>query len=71
MSLHLTAGIPACHWYGEHDDFNCIVIDLLGPSLKLLRQAVSDFTLDAALKIACQLVSTNGHITQFFCPILC
>ncbi|KAI9284448.1 kinase-like domain-containing protein [Umbelopsis sp. AD052] len=55
-------GIPACHWYGEHDDFNCIVIDLLGPSLKLLRQAVSDFTLDVALNIACQLINTIEHI---------
>lgn len=54
--LNYTAGIPACHWYGEHDDFNCIVIDLLGPSLKLLRQAVSDISLDITLNIACQLV---------------
>jgi len=55
-------GIPACHWYGEHDDFNCIVIDLLGPSLKLLRQAVSDISLDIVLNIACQLITTLEHI---------
>lgn len=57
FNLCMKAGIPACHWYGEHDDFNCIVIDLLGPSLKLLRQAVSDISLDIVLNIACQLVS--------------
>lgn len=55
-------GIPACHWYGEHEDFNCIVIDLLGPSLKMLRQAVSDISLDIALNVACQLINTMEHI---------
>ncbi|KAH8550934.1 kinase-like domain-containing protein, partial [Umbelopsis sp. PMI_123] len=61
-------GIPACHWYGEHDDFNCIVIDLLGPSLKLLRQAVSDITLDIALNIACQLVNNFLFPASFRLP---
>lgn len=50
------AGIPQCHWYGQHDEFNCIVLDLLGPSLNQLRQAVTDIPLDVMVELGCQMV---------------
>lgn len=50
------AGIPRCHWYGEHKDFNCLVLDLLGPSLKELRQSVKCFSLEDIVDLGCQMV---------------
>lgn len=49
-------GIPRCHWYGEHEDFNCLVLDLLGPSLKELRQSVKCFSLEDIVDLGCQMV---------------
>ncbi|CAO3684123.1 unnamed protein product [Rhizopus stolonifer] len=37
------AGIPQCHWYGQHDDFDCIVIDLLGPNVNQLKNLQPSF----------------------------
>ncbi|KAI9245528.1 kinase-like domain-containing protein, partial [Phascolomyces articulosus] len=48
-------GIPQCQWYGEHDDFACIVIDLLGPSLRELSEAVSFFSLEIVVQLGCQM----------------
>ncbi|KAG0170953.1 hypothetical protein DFQ28_009767 [Apophysomyces sp. BC1034] len=55
-------GIPQCHWYGQHEEFNCIVLDLLGPSLNQLRQTVIDLPLDVVVELGCQMVSTMEHI---------
>ncbi|KAI8137903.1 kinase-like domain-containing protein, partial [Fennellomyces sp. T-0311] len=55
-------GIPQCQWYGEHDDFACIVIDLLGPSLRELRQAVSYIPLEIIVELGCQMISILEHI---------
>ncbi|KAI7849762.1 kinase-like domain-containing protein [Circinella umbellata] len=49
-------GIPQCQWYGEHDDFACIVIDLLGPSLRELYEAVSFISLDIVVQLGCQMI---------------
>ncbi|KAI9499608.1 kinase-like domain-containing protein, partial [Zychaea mexicana] len=55
-------GIPQCQWYGEHDDFACIVIDLLGPSLRELHEAVSFISLDVIVQLGCQMISILEHI---------
>ncbi|KAI8377928.1 kinase-like domain-containing protein [Radiomyces spectabilis] len=56
------SGIPRCHWYGQYDDFDCIIVDLLGPNLKELRQSVSVMPLDVTVHLGCQLVSIMEHI---------
>ncbi|OAD73000.1 Serine/Threonine kinase CK1, partial [Phycomyces blakesleeanus NRRL 1555(-)] len=55
-------GIPRCHWYGQHDDFDCIVIDLLGPSLKQLRESVADMPIDIVADLGCQMITIFEHI---------
>lgn len=50
-------GIPKCYWYGHYDGFNCMVMDLLGSSLKELRQSVKDIQLDVIVDLGCQMVS--------------
>ncbi|KAF7732890.1 Casein kinase I isoform delta [Apophysomyces ossiformis] len=57
-------GIPQCHWYGQHEEFDCIVIDLLGPSLEQLRQTVFNIPLDIMIDLACQMVCILEHIHQ-------
>jgi serine/threonine protein kinase len=54
--------IPQCHWYGQYDGFDCIVIDLLGSSLKDLQQCTRNIPLDIIIDIGCQLVSCMEHI---------
>lgn len=56
------ACIPKCHWYGRHDGFDCIVIDLLGSSLKQLQQDSLVIPLDIVIHIGCQLISCLEHI---------
>lgn len=56
------ACIPKCHWYGQHDGFDCIVIDLLGSSLKQLQQDTLNIPLDIIIHIGCQLISCLEHI---------
>ncbi|KAI8340438.1 kinase-like domain-containing protein [Chlamydoabsidia padenii] len=55
-------GIPQCHWYGQFDGFDCIVMDLLGPNLGQVRQNVSCMELDIAVELVCQMVSIVEHI---------
>ncbi|KAI9316891.1 kinase-like domain-containing protein [Dichotomocladium elegans] len=55
-------GIPQCQWYGEHDDFACIVIDLLGPSLEQVREAVLSMPLQTVVNLGCQMISILEHI---------
>ncbi|EPB89290.1 CK1/CK1 protein kinase [Mucor circinelloides 1006PhL] len=54
--------IPKCHWYGQHDGFDCIVIDLLGSSLKDLQATVRDIPLDILIDLGCQLISCLEHM---------
>ncbi|OAD03920.1 Serine/Threonine kinase CK1, partial [Mucor lusitanicus CBS 277.49] len=54
--------IPKCHWYGQHDGFDCIVIDLLGSSLKDLQATVRDIPLDIVIDLGCQLISCLEHM---------
>ncbi|KAI7876334.1 kinase-like protein [Lichtheimia hyalospora FSU 10163] len=55
-------GIPQCQWYGEHDDFACIVIDLLGSSLSQLRETVAYMNIDTVVDLGCQMVTILEHI---------
>ncbi|CAO3577911.1 unnamed protein product [Absidia cylindrospora] len=55
-------GIPQCHWYGQFDGFDCIVMDLLGPNLCQVRENVSCMELDIAVDLVCQMVSIVEHI---------
>ncbi|ORZ25377.1 kinase-like domain-containing protein [Absidia repens] len=48
-------GIPQCHWYGQFDGFDCIVMDLLGPNLSQVRENVSCMELDIAVDLVCQM----------------
>ena len=50
------AGVPQCHWYGEFDEFNCIVLDLLGPSLKDVRQCMTPMPFDIVIELIYQMV---------------
>ncbi|KAI8332684.1 kinase-like domain-containing protein [Chlamydoabsidia padenii] len=55
-------GIPQCHWYGRHDDFECIVMDLLGSSLKQLCQSVHHIPLPIVMDLGCQIIDILEHI---------
>ncbi|KAI8090233.1 kinase-like domain-containing protein [Gilbertella persicaria] len=55
-------GIPQCHWHGQHEGFDCIVIDLLGPNLNQLREVVHKFPIDVVIDFGCQMVSILEHI---------
>ncbi|KAI9318519.1 kinase-like domain-containing protein, partial [Dichotomocladium elegans] len=55
-------GVPNCYWHGEYEDFNCLVLDLLGPSLKELRQCIKGFPLDIIVDLGCQMASNQVDI---------
>ncbi|KAI9305633.1 kinase-like domain-containing protein [Cunninghamella echinulata] len=57
-------GIPQCHWYGQFDGFDCIILDLLGPNINQLRENVKDIPLDVVLDLGCQMVTIVEHIHQ-------
>ncbi|KAI8145562.1 kinase-like domain-containing protein [Fennellomyces sp. T-0311] len=57
-------GIPQCHWYGEFDEFNCIVLDLLGPSLKDVRQCMTPLPFDIIIELIYQMVDIIQHVHQ-------
>ncbi|KAI8917180.1 kinase-like domain-containing protein [Powellomyces hirtus] len=57
-SLAGGVGIPFVRWFGIECDYNCMVIDLLGPSLEDLFNFVGrKFTLKTVLLLADQLIS--------------
>ncbi|ORY93089.1 kinase-like domain-containing protein [Syncephalastrum racemosum] len=57
-------GVPQTQWYGTHEDFNILVMDLLGPSLKELRQCISSMSLEIAIDLGCQMLDILEHIHQ-------
>lgn len=58
----LIAGMPQCHWHGQHEGFDCIVIDLLGPNLNQLRETTKTFSLEVVADFGCQMVTILEHI---------
>jgi hypothetical protein len=56
LTLYI-AGIPQCHWHGQHEGFDCIVIDLLGPNINQLKEVTKTFSIDVVVEFGCQMVS--------------
>ncbi|KAJ3040049.1 serine/threonine protein kinase [Rhizophlyctis rosea] len=62
-SLAGGVGIPVVRWYGTEGDFDCMIVDRLGPSLEdLFNYCSRQFTLKTVLLLADQLISRIEYI---------
>ncbi|KAJ3040051.1 serine/threonine protein kinase [Rhizophlyctis rosea] len=62
-SLKGGVGVPSVRWYGTEGEYNCMVMDLLGPSLEdLFNFCGRKFTLKTVLLLADQLISRIEYI---------
>ncbi|KAJ3279901.1 serine/threonine protein kinase [Borealophlyctis nickersoniae] len=62
-SLAGGVGIPFVRWFGTECEYNCMVVDLLGPSLEdLFNFCGRKFTLKTVLLLADQLISRIEYI---------
>ena len=53
----IEAGIPHLKWFGVESEYNCMVIDLLGPSLEeFFNYCSRSFSLKTVLMLADQMV---------------
>jgi len=51
-------GVPSLHWYGVNENYNVMVLDLLGPSLEnLLSSCNRHFSIKTTLMLAYDLIS--------------
>lgn len=54
----IEAGIPHLKWFGVEGEYNCMVIDLLGPSLEeFFNYCSRSFSLKTVLMLADQMVN--------------
>ncbi|XP_018915085.1 casein kinase I isoform X2 [Bemisia tabaci] len=61
--LHGGVGIPHIRWYGQEQDFNVLVMELLGPSLEDLFNFCSRrFTLKTVLMLADQMIGRIEYV---------
>lgn len=57
-------GFPRVHWFGQDDNYNILVMDLLGSSLEELFIACGKrFSMNTVLRISLQAVSTVFRLT--------
>jgi len=54
--------IPKVHWFGQEKLYNALVIDLLGPNMRLVRQAYEKLPVAFVSVIATQMVSILEHV---------
>jgi casein kinase 1 epsilon len=60
MLLQGGTGVPHIKWFGVEGNYNCMAIDLLGPSLEdLFNYCTRSFSLKTVLMLADQLVSIH------------
>lgn len=51
-------GVPRVRWYGRAKNYNCLVMDLLGPSLEdVFNRCDRQFSLKTVLMLADQMVT--------------
>lgn len=59
QTLHGERGFPKVHWFGQDEDHNILVMDLLGPSLEeLFKLCGKRFGVATTLNIGLQAVRT-------------
>ena len=62
----LYGGVPQAYYFGQDSIYNCLVMDLLGPSLEeLFDQCGRKFTVPTVCQIAIQMVIQSGSIIVF------
>jgi len=54
--------IPKVHWFGQEKLYNALIIDLLGPNMRLVRQAYEKLPVAFVSVIATQMVSILEHV---------
>ena len=56
-------GIPSIHWYGVEGDYNCLVMDVLGPSLENLHSHCGRrFTFKTTMILAAQMLNRLEYL---------
>ena len=65
----LYGGVPQAYYFGQDSIYNCLVMDLLGPSLEeLFDQCGRKFTVPTVCQIAIQMVN-QFEALMFLCVI--
>ena len=59
-----TDGIPKLHWFGEEQDYNIVVVQLLGKDLAYYLKSLKKFSLKTVLQIGSQLVDVLERTHQ-------